>query len=980
MKKYVYALVMFMPHVIISCSPPQSGQGVWNIATKNIFITQSIESSLDEATSIDVPFSNLDQLLDQVTILKSQASLLSQEINHLQNSLIVDLSHTEQIQSNIGLIESNFALLDISSIFTALDALQTTVVSAMDLLNTDLEIIESNIDDLAASQVHYFQTVASQLDKLDDDVTHVNSLLEALSVQFSLTTFDSSTDLVHQDLAPLESNVALLADQIANGFENTFSILDQNMLLAQTIESLADTLDVMDESDLTGTYSLLDQLDESMQTINSLTDLLIDTFQSIESSIDISESALDKSISKYAFIESRITLIIQKIEDLILDPAFSRMDHATSLLDQDISLLENAYTADLPALTESIESKLDHIIGQQYQQISDLDSMMSNFDAIASIQQNTTIISKLSLVNSLLDDTIDDAFATESYLDPATHSEQLFAITDNAQDLHEQLSYVDLIVPQISSKMVLIDDLLATTDSTLDIIDTIAQSNLDGVIALENIVDTLSLVAQPSQSISSILDIISSQEDVVISKLALVSQLIASENSAVQDLISDFQSTWTVLQSVDTKLAQAYSSLSLTDAAIDAFSYSSVFTVIDTIIANETTINSQVDVYSSLVNVLTNKINTDFSGVFTALTSVNASAISSSSMLSTINSKLSIIQTELGFPIYASDLPLTINTPGRYYLAENINYSGTSNAITINTNDVSIDLNGRTLNRVGGTGTVVGIIINNGVSNVKIFNGSITFFFSHIDTNNTSNVHISNVGIISLNGIRFFSNTRNCTIRNCRFDRSSAAIIPNGTNIAVSECTFNFADGIEFTTSATNISIENCTFQGTDPFGNGNLVGMNGTISNFLFKGCGGTGTRFAINIPTTAVSGLLIIDNMFANFSTRALRINGTEGVIKNNTIINSVGGITAMTTFSNYFVGFNTLIQNTAGNISISGANTYVGNFAFNTNAVGSPAPTNYNVPGSIITGKFVTISQRTGISGSVAPTYWHNINMLP
>ena len=65
--------------------------------------------------------------------------------------------------------------------------------------------------------------------------------------------------------------------------------------------------------------------------------------------------------------------------------------------------------------------------------------------------------------------------------------------------------------------------------------------------------------------------------------------------------------------------------------------------------------------------------------------------------------------------------------------------------------------------------------------------------------------------------------------------------------------------------------------------------------------------------------------------------------------------------------------------GEIGGTGANTYLGNFAFNSTAVGDPNNTNYRIGGgSDITRKFVTASQ----SGSFVdrPKYWHNINMLP
>jgi len=77
--------------------------------------------------------------------------------------------------------------------------------------------------------------------------------------------------------------------------------------------------------------------------------------------------------------------------------------------------------------------------------------------------------------------------------------------------------------------------------------------------------------------------------------------------------------------------------------------------------------------------------------------------------------------------IHASDLPLTITEPNSYYLAETINFTDTLNdAITIECNDVTIDLMGYSL--IGpDSGTGCGIYMV-GRSNVEIRNGTVRDF------------------------------------------------------------------------------------------------------------------------------------------------------------------------------------------------------------------------------------------------------------
>lgn len=80
-------------------------------------------------------------------------------------------------------------------------------------------------------------------------------------------------------------------------------------------------------------------------------------------------------------------------------------------------------------------------------------------------------------------------------------------------------------------------------------------------------------------------------------------------------------------------------------------------------------------------------------------------------------------ELEPRIPIYAEQLPLTITGPGSYYLMENISTSG--GGITIESSDVTIDLNGFTL--AGGTGT--GIYVPPALAhneNIIVRNGGVT--------------------------------------------------------------------------------------------------------------------------------------------------------------------------------------------------------------------------------------------------------------
>ena len=73
-----------------------------------------------------------------------------------------------------------------------------------------------------------------------------------------------------------------------------------------------------------------------------------------------------------------------------------------------------------------------------------------------------------------------------------------------------------------------------------------------------------------------------------------------------------------------------------------------------------------------------------------------------------------------------SSLPYTISASGSYYLSQNLSISGAT-AITVNADDVTIELNGFTLSG-NGTGTGAHGIYMNGRNNVEIKNGTVKGF------------------------------------------------------------------------------------------------------------------------------------------------------------------------------------------------------------------------------------------------------------
>jgi hypothetical protein len=120
-------------------------------------------------------------------------------------------------------------------------------------------------------------------------------------------------------------------------------------------------------------------------------------------------------------------------------------------------------------------------------------------------------------------------------------------------------------------------------------------------------------------------------------------------------------------------------------------------------------------------------------------------------------------------------LPYTISTPGFYFLGGNLTFNGSGNAITVVTNDVTIDLMGFTLKN---TAAVPGNGIHmNGIENVEVRNGTVSGFAYGIvefdgvlgNKHRAINVRATN----NLIGIAF--GCSNALIKNCNCSKNSSS-------------------------------------------------------------------------------------------------------------------------------------------------------------------------------------------------------------
>ncbi|MBN1477035.1 right-handed parallel beta-helix repeat-containing protein [Candidatus Sumerlaeota bacterium] len=163
-----------------------------------------------------------------------------------------------------------------------------------------------------------------------------------------------------------------------------------------------------------------------------------------------------------------------------------------------------------------------------------------------------------------------------------------------------------------------------------------------------------------------------------------------------------------------------------------------------------------------------------------------------------------------------TSLPRTISESGSYFLTEDLTGSSGNSGITINADHVTLDLRGFSL--IGVTGSVDGIQISSGHSNVVIHSGTVRGWGDDgIDADSTNACRVEGIRAIG-NGDAGIALSDNSAVADCAADDNVTGIVVNDSCV-VTRCTAsnNTGDGILTGYSAT---VSDCTARanGNDGF------------------------------------------------------------------------------------------------------------------------------------------------------------------
>ena len=200
-------------------------------------------------------------------------------------------------------------------------------------------------------------------------------------------------------------------------------------------------------------------------------------------------------------------------------------------------------------------------------------------------------------------------------------------------------------------------------------------------------------------------------------------------------------------------------------------------------------------------------------------------------------------RTEMRTPI--SSLPYTINVAGSYYLTNDLVGSGVTGGIHIDVTNVTLDLNGFTIN---GNATTAGSgITASGVSQVVVRNGHVSGWAGMgVDLGSANNAAIERITVRATTGVGIRSGYYS-SVSDCRVDEVGDSAFQIGGNSSVRNCIADRPTGVGFILGDDVIADHLVVYQTLGLLGTGITLGEGATLTDSAVKGTSQHGiTTFA--------------------------------------------------------------------------------------------------------------------------------------
>ena len=277
----VLSILLSIPMIVNADTMSASGLRLWEISANNLSQADEILSKvclLDPAieNSFVGTFTMLDQLLDKVCTIDSKVDVIDDGLGTANSTLITIESNIEVVDQNIDGIINTINVIrvdDFGGTWTALEELQSTLCDKFDTAFSDLDVIESKLDQLAGHQQSHFADTFTTLQAVSDNVLEILVELESLSEQLAtdLSEVDICLETAIDIMCSVESKVDVIVE-IPSNFAGTFTAIDELLEKACTVESKLDDLELTIENNQAATFTALAEVEAKLCTAASKAD------------------------------------------------------------------------------------------------------------------------------------------------------------------------------------------------------------------------------------------------------------------------------------------------------------------------------------------------------------------------------------------------------------------------------------------------------------------------------------------------------------------------------------------------------------------------------------------------------------------------------------------------------------------------------------------------------------------------------------
>ncbi|HRN77646.1 MAG TPA: right-handed parallel beta-helix repeat-containing protein [Candidatus Dependentiae bacterium] len=312
--------------------------------------------------------------------------------------------------------------------------------------------------------------------------------------------------------------------------------------------------------------------------------------------------------------------------------------------------------------------------------------------------------------------------------------------------------------------------------------------------------------------------------------------------------------------------------------------------------------------------------------------------------LEAIESKVDIILST-SCPHIIAQLPYTITAAGTYCLAQDLTNNSVSSAITINTSNVTLDLNGYTINANGRSAIAFEL-----QSNIVIRNGIIRDGVRSINATDTvTNIHISDIQIFDDTNDVVVLLVAGALIENVAvYNSTGSAFAINGSDVQVVDCTVigGAANGFRIS-EMSRISLYRCEAVSLSDSGFSLAAVTDAVLVDCVAKECGDegffltnltegctlescvaqncTGSGFRTGPSFSPAIGVQMINCVSSYNGASGIRMDdGSSSIVLSGCIVNdnTSNGITVGASTSNMALRNCTTNNNGADGISVNGA----------------------------------------------------------